>query len=224
MKSKLTAKSFKELDDKLVMTVDDYIKSFSEHMRIGMQAIAQAAKAYAAAVMRHPTTAPKAFRTRFPSVSSNTWDVLGWIGNGDLNPEAYRLPFNIARKIKAIPCDRQATIFAEGTRGFHVLNPTTLRESVVTTGELSAAQATLLIDTDNGRVRSVTEQRRVLESRPDYFRPRALKKRKSPPSYRICGTVLIVNGVEIGREELRNILQEMDGKAPALQGGVAGRR
>lgn len=213
----VTAKSFDELNDKLTMTVSDYVTEFGSKMRVGMQAIAEAAKVYADALRRHPTTAPGAFKAAYPDVAKNTWEMLEWIGNGDLNPNAYRLPHNVAQKVKRIPIAQQNAIFETGVKGFQVINTVTMHPSVVQLGALSSSQATLLIDADKGKIRSVSEQRKVIEARPDYFRPKRggnEKYKKQKAKYRICGAVVIINGVEIGREELRNILNEMDGKTP----------
>ena len=72
---------------------------------------------------------------------------------------------------------------------------------------LTTTQAELLFDIERGRVRSESEQIRLLELKQKNNRKRTASTESVP--YRIIGNVVVINGVEIGRNMLERILSEM---------------
>ena len=197
--------------DRAVVPVEDYIEGFRKNLAMGVAAIKEAARNYAEALRRHPTTAPERFEREFPGVSAESWEMLERIGNGDLNENAFFLPYATAKKLMHIPVERQKRIFDKAAKGFEVVSPMTGKTRVVPLQALSPSQASLLIDMEGGKVRSVEEQReRIREMNEQSV---AGAQAGNRVRYRIVGNVCIINGVEVGRETLKNILAEMDARA-----------
>ena len=195
-------------EDRMVSRIEDYIEGFRKNLAMGTAAIKEAARNYAEALRRHPTTAPERFEREFPGVSAESWEMLERIGNGDLNENAFFLPYTTAKKLMHIPAERQRKIFDKAAKGFEIVSPATGKTRIVPLQALSPSQATLLIDMEGGKIRSVSEQKTRLRE----MNERAIAGAKSAPKvrYRIVGNVCIINGIEVGRETLRNILAEMD--------------
>lgn len=190
-------------------SLNDYIVEFREDMNIGVAAIKRAAKTYAEALIKHPGLAASKFAVMFPTVSSSTWDVLERIGTGDLNENAFLLPYATVNKLARIPIKKQDAMFAKAGKGYEVVNPTTGKTRVIPISSLSTQQANILFDMTNGKIRSVDEQRKYLDERTTGLIRNANEKGR-PPKYQICGNVCIIAGVEIGKETLKRILSEMD--------------
>jgi hypothetical protein len=138
-------------------------------------------------------------------VTKQSWDLLERIGNGDLNENAFLLPYTTAKIVAHIPMEKQKAIFE--SKGVKFYNPRTKTEKTVSLQELSASQASLVIDVENGKIRSVEEQKQAVHG--DCFVD-ARASRKAP--YVIQGAICIINGVSFGKETIRKILNEMEGE------------
>lgn len=192
-----------------VVSINDYLVTFGEKMRLGIDAIRYAAKVYAQALLKFPTEAMTKFTQMYPDVSGSTWDLLERIGNGALHPRAILLPYTVADKISKIPIARQNKMFADNAKGFQVVSVATRKAHVVPIASITPSQASLLIDMENGKIRSVEEQIKLIDNSMITDHPRNRMK-GSKPHYQIIGNVVRIGGVEIGKETLRNILNELE--------------
>lgn len=197
-------------DSKLIVPIETYITGFRENFSAGVKSIAAAAKCYADALFRHPALAQERFAREFPGVSEKTWMLLEKIGNGDLNANAFLLPYHTAERLAHVPIAKQDAMFKSSNKGFQVVSKTTGRVSVVQLQQLSAEQANRLFDIEKGCVRSAEEQRKLLKGRNAECSAALGAKDGEPARYRILGNVCFINGIEVGRETLRKILAEMD--------------
>ena len=190
---------------KLMKSTKDYIAEFRQQMNIGVGAIKNAAEIYVVAC-RRSAIAESEFTAAFPSVSKATWDTLRRIGNGDLNPMAFMLPRTSIRAIATMPIETQDKIFAENAKGFKVYDPLRKEEKVVAVADLSPSQIDILIDTDDGKVRTVEEQKAIIK----VANRRAAEIVESQPNYVISGkSVSVFRNTTFGVKELKNILREM---------------
>lgn len=194
--------------EKMMRNLDEYVDGFRNSMNIGADAILRAAKCYSDALLRHPTLAPERFSTEFPGVSQRTWDILERIGNGDLNVNAFFLPYTTARRIAHISKEKQDRIFSDGVKGFYVVSPSTMKAKIIPLQALSDAQARLVLDTSTGRVRSVEEQKKIIERQTKAVIRSGMPGR--PVKYEIKGHVCVIGGVEVGIGTLRKIIKEME--------------
>lgn len=211
-----TIKTFDALKARLTTTVDEYAVAFGEKFKLGLEAIRDAAAIYCEAVRKYPASAQDTFMTRYPGVSSHTWELLGKIGTDDLHPSALLLPYETAKAVCRIPYDRQCRMFDAGVRGFYVVNKATLRPRIVSLSALTAPEADLLIDVEKGEVRTVAQQRQLVLDRQKVSLGKtigdSLTRQQVP--YRICGNVCIINGVELGLGTLKAIVAEMEARGP----------
>lgn len=205
-------KSFVDIKEAIGKSVNDYVVEFGHEFGMGIDAIRRAGKIYADAIIRHPSTAMQKFQETYPAISPQTWETLERIGNGDLNPNAMLLSSSVASKVARIPIKNQDKMFAENTKGFMVVNPSTLKPRLVPIASLSTSQANLLIDEERGRVRTVDEQLQIIKDKAKEDRDERGKPRVK---YLILGNTVRIGNIEIGKETLRKILREMDGLNPA---------
>lgn len=196
--------------DSMTIPLDRYIDGFRNNFAIGRDALLKAAQNYAQALLRHPTLAAERFAQEFPGVSQRTWDILERIGNGDLNVNAFYLPYVTARRIAHIPADLQARLFADSVKGVKVVSASTGKTKTIPIQTMSDAQAQLVFDIKAGRVRTEAEQKKIIASQNASILRSESVKRGRPPKYEVRGSVCIIGGIEIGRETLRKILAEMD--------------
>ena len=197
---------------KMIISLDEYVEGFKAKMSLGLKAIAEAAKCYADALMRHPTLASERFRKEYPMLSESSWTMLERIGNGDLEPMAYFLPIQTARRISHLPIATQKEMLTVHGQGFECVSPYTSKVVTVPLAELSVAQSNILFDMENGKVRTIEEQRRIIAERNKTTTAAVTSKKKSV-KYQIIGNVCIINGVEIGKGELKRILAAMEKEA-----------
>lgn len=198
-------------NDKMIIALDEYVEGFKTKMSLGLNAIAEAAKCYADALMRHPTLAPERFRKEYPMLSESSWTMLERIGNGDLEPMAYFLPIQTARKISHLPIETQKQMLTVHGQGFECVSPYTSKAVTVPLAALSVAQSNILFDMERGKVRTVEEQRKIIAERNNTITA-AVSTKKKAVKYQIIGNVCIINGVEIGKGELKRILTAMERK------------
>lgn len=203
--SKTAFKSLQEMPDKMVISVDDYVKRFTERFTAGVAAIAEAARTYAEAFMRHPSTADAAFRKAYPNVRTETWEALKRIGNGDLVPDALLLPAKVREKLTAIPIAKQERMFNGGV--FKAVTPGTLKTVEVGLASMTVAQADVVFDMKKGVVRSEEEQMRLLKHTQ---RKPKVGIEASIPDYEIVGATVRIRGVTLGIGEVRHILAQME--------------
>lgn len=214
-KKKETVKTFGELHAKLTPTPEDYADAFGEKFRAGIEAVREAATIYAEALRKYPMRGQEAFRSRYPGVGARTWELLERIGTNDLHPTALLLPYDTAKAVSHIPIERQNRMFANGVGGFQVVDRNTLQTRVVTLSALTQGEASLLIDTQHGAVRSVSEQRQIILDRQRAMMDGGaildtVTRRRVP--YRICGNVCIVGGTELSLGTLKAIVEEMESR------------
>ena len=207
-------KSFDALKEKMTKSVNDYVVEFGHEFGMGIEAIKRAAKIYADALLKHPTTAQARFTETYPTISPFTWEILERIGNNDLDPHAMLLPYAVADKVAKIPMEKQERIFKDANKGFQVINPSTLRARTVPVAALSVRQASILIDEDAGRIRTIDEQKKIVEERNAAMGKPSKPGAKPPIKYQILGNVVRIYGIEIGKETLKKILREMEGMNP----------
>ena len=214
MNEQLTIKSLADLPCQETRKVEDYAANFGAAFALGLVAIKKAASLYAEAVRKFPKDAPRVFNERYPGVTSHTWTILERIGNNDLHPNALLLPYETARIIGHIPMERQERMFAEGVKGFNVVNRSTLVPHVVAISALTTPEAEILIDREKGTVRTVAQQRKLILSR----RKEALGEtvtdnltRQEIP-YRICGNVCVIGQHELSLGTLKGIVGEMEAR------------
>lgn len=204
MKNKL---SKKRNDESIAgIQLNEYLDSFKASMLKGMDAIKKAAQIYSEAICKHPSLARERFRREFPAISNNAWRTLEAIGDGDLNPAAFLLPNSTATLLRHIPIEKQNSMF-ENNVTFKVVNPYTKRVDDVPLQALTTTQTEALFDLEHGRVRTESEQRKILEAR------QAKNRRNNSPHhipYSVVGNIAIINGVKVGRGTLLKILREMD--------------
>ena len=186
--------------------LDDLVIKFKTSMLKGMEAIKEAATIYVDALLKHPTLARARFYKECPTISKKAWELLEAIGYGDLNPAAFLLPNGTADKIRHLPIETQNSIL-ETTGEFKVVNPFTKKVEYVPIQRLTTTQAELLFDIERGRVRSESEQRHLLDLKQKDNRKKNASAESVP--YRIIGNVVVINGVELGRNMLERILLEM---------------
>ena len=212
-------KSFDALKSRLTTTVDEYAERFGEEFKAGLAGIKRAAAIYAEAARKYPASAQDTFMTRYPGVSSHTWELLGKIGTDDLHPSALLLPYETAKAVCRIPYDRQCRMFDAGVRGFYVVNKATLRPRIVSLSALTAPEADLLIDMEKGEVRTVAQQRQLVLDRQKVALGKtigdSLTHQKVP--YRICGNVCIIAGIELGLGTLKAIVAEMEANGAKMR-------
>lgn len=186
--------------------LEDAVIKFKTSIQRGMDAIKEAASIYVDALLRHPTLARARFYKECPTISKRAWELLEAIGYGDLNPAAFLLPNGTADKIRHLPIESQNSILGKAGE-YKVVNPFTKKVEYVPIQRLTTTQAELLFDIEKGRVRSESEQRRLLELKQKNNRKRIASAESVP--YRIIGNVVVINGVELGRRMLERILSEM---------------
>lgn len=189
-------------------TINDYVVEFGHKLGMGLDAIKEAGKIYATALLKHPSTAAVRFAETYPTISAHTWDMLERIGNGDVHPGALLLSNNVAIKVSRLPVQKQNRIFEQASKGFKVVNPTTMRSRTIPLSSLSVSQASILIDEDEGKIRSEKEQREILKNRNIITRENPGRERL--PKYRIVGNVCYIAGVEVGYATLKRIIAEME--------------
>ena len=192
--------------------LEDSVIKFKTSMQRGLDAIKEAASIYVDALLRHPALARARFRKECPTISKKAWELLEAIGYGDLNPAAFLLPNGTADKIRHLPIESQNSILGN-TGEYKVVNPFTKKIECVPIQRLTTTQAELLFDIERGRVRSESEQRCLLELKQKNNRKKISSTESVP--YKIIGNVVVINGIELGRNMLMRILSEMDkGKTP----------
>lgn len=190
--------------------LEDAVIKFKTSMQRGMDAIKEAASIYVDALLRHPTLARARFYKECPTISKKAWELLEAIGYGDLNPAAFLLPNGTADKIRHLPIESQNSILGK-TGEYKVVNPFTKKVECVPIQRLTSTQADLLFDIERGRVRSESEQRRLLEMKQKNNRKQYGRAENVP--YKIIGNVVVINGIELGRNMLERILLEMKGSS-----------
>lgn len=203
-------KSLAEIEVLTSKPLEEYASEFGASFSAGLKAVQDAAKLYAEALRRYPSKAAGYFRARYPGVTEPTWDILLRIGNGDLHPTAIYLKYAIAKRVSRIPIAKQEAMFSESVKGFKVVDPITNRLKVVAIANLSLKEADLLIDEQRGCVRSVEEQRRVIESEREANGTMAFGAKGMCAPFKVVGSVLIVANVELGLETLRKIVGEIE--------------
>ena len=212
---KAPIKSFKALKSAEPCTLEEYRDAFGVHISCGFMSIREAGATLTEAIRKYPTTARAAFRERYPGVGTRTWELLERIGSNDLHPSAILLPYETAKAVCHIPIERQNRMFASGVKGFNVVNRSTLQPRVVAISQLTANEAELLIDIENGEVRSVAEQRKlILDRQKEAAKSTVVKdpvSRESIP-YRICGNVCIIGEYELSLGTLKGIVAEMEAR------------
>ena len=212
MNTSPVVKSLKDIDKLTRRTLEQYAEEFGVKFTAGIAAIREAGRLYAEALRKYPTKATAYFNERYPGVGAHTWEILGRIGNGDLNPSAIYLSYEVAKRVSRLPIEKQDKMFATGVKGFRVVDPVTNRFTIVPLTAMRPKEAALLIDETRGCVRTVEEQRAVIEQgrKADAGRMIVDKRTKSPVPYAILGGIVRIGKVELGLETLRNIVAEVE--------------
>ena len=211
-------KSFAELEGMQGKGLETYAEEFASTFRVGLEAIRKAAAIYAEAVLKYPSEGRAAFAERFPGVGPRTWELLERIGTNDLHPTALLLPYDTAKAVCRIPIERQNRMFAQGVKGFHVVNRSTLQPRIVALSRLTAPEAELLIDVEGGTVRTVAQQRKLILDRQKAAANETVVRdpvSRVSVSYRICGNVCIIGDCELSLGTLRGIVAEMEARQNA---------
>ena len=192
-------------------TVEDYANHFGVKMRLGVEAVKEAAETYVEAVWKFPKVAQETFARQFPGVGPHTWDLLQRIGNGDLHPKAMLLPYEVARRMSAMPMENQDAIFAEGVDGFQVVSRFNLEPRLIPLTSLSQRAAEIVIDDEHGRVRTIEEQKRlIIRNRKGSLAVDPATHNKI--NYTIIGSSVRIGNVEIGLKMLKRLVSEIEAK------------
>ncbi len=194
-----------------VRTIEDYSNAFGEKFKAGVAAIKEAAEIYAEAMREYPKEARVTFMERYPGVGQRTWYLLERIGNGHLNPNVMLLPYDAAKRIGTMPIEIQDRIFNSGTNGFKVVSRTSLEPHILPVTALTAKAADVLIDTKEGRIRTVEEQRRYIDEKRRAENPVGIPVTVERKPYAIVGDKVRIGGVQFDLWQLKAIVRELEG-------------
>jgi len=204
--------TIKEINRDLV-SLDDCLRDFGTHLSLGTEAIRHAAQIYVKACEKF-SNAEETFKAKFTNISPYVWMILKKIGMNQLNANAIYLRGSVVDEMIEIPIDKQNRIFESNPKGFHVVCGKKKVDRVIPLTSLTKAQAKLLFDTKNGALRSVAEQRAMLEAKPqnDEAAYKAFFK-TSPIKYTIHRNTICLGKFKLTEEDLTKMLRDLKERA-----------
>lgn len=191
--------------------VQDGMTKFRGYLGDSVKAVLMAARQYASDITRFPKSAPRLYKEGFPYVTERSWELLRRIGVGDLVPTAFFVDRDTTiNAVSRVKRDLQAVLLGDDGRN---AVPQRLwdgkREVSKLVSEMSATEVQRLLDTQAGKVRSITEQKAYSPTKT--VEPSVIVPAGTP--YVIVGrSVIFRKHCEIGMREFAAI-----GKALGLE-------
>lgn len=187
------------MNDKIMTYIEEFRKEFT----MGLEAIRSAARTYTAAVTEFDGEASKAFKDAFPAVSDVTWKKLLLIGTFQAEPIILLLSdrtSNIIAKKTPLQQKKLASSINNGVVEVLKVRPERVRR--VKVQDLTAGEEERVIDAENCRVRTVDEQRKLVE--------REKKAKKARIDFEVVGTTLkVYRRRDFSLSELLEIVERM---------------
>lgn len=198
-----------KLDTTARKLVADGVAKFKRHLCDSVTAILLAAQQYVSDLNRFPALAAKMYKDEFPNVSSMSWSLLRRIGNGDLTPTAFFQQTPTISAVGKLPYNVQVILLGDEKTSAvpqNVWDGKKVTSKLV--ADMSSTEVRRLIDSDEGKLRSIELQKTFVPSRSSA--DGAFIDTTSP--YKIVGRTVVFKKapLEVGVKELRAILDKLE--------------
>lgn len=194
--------------------IEESIATFKKHLKNSLDSIVCAAKTYFNAVNKYPELAEEAYSSAFPHVSMISWELLRRIGAGDLAPTAFFIGNEKTVSIVGrLDINTQNVLL--GTASTPPVPQKVVADSGIiitrTVEEMTSSQLRRLIDSEDGHIRSVEEQRKLIT--PCDVKPYTPGVNLPYKVYK--NSVVFVRRCELGIKELKDLIAKVEEKANA---------